>query len=163
METKSMLISLVDAKKFYPDGSLEFKVMCETTFPETFKKDIIDRVKTFQNALSIYLQTNELSEIERIILDYSGNSTKVIVSKANLQLFIICEVLNQGWAPDWANTSQRKWYPWFYMSPFAFVDAPYHYGASATGCASRLRLKSEELARYAGKTFVDIYEISYSK
>ena len=162
METKSMLISLEDAKKFYPDGSPEFKAMCETTFPETFKRDIRDRVKTFQDALDIYIQTNELSEIERIILTYNGDNSNVLNAQAYEKLKIIVKVTNQGWAPDWANTSQYKWYPWFYMSPFAFDDADYECAVTDSCSSSRLCVHSEELAIYLGKTFADIYKVYYS-
>ena len=160
METKSMLISLSDAKKFYPDGSPEFKVMCETTFPETFKSDIRDRIKTFQDAFDIYIKTNSIDPLISNLINYKGSNIDVLKSQANEKLVIIVKVLNQGWVPDWANTSQRKWYPYFYMSPFAFDHAYCSYGTSNASNASRLRLKSEELAIYAGQTFTEIYKVA---
>ena len=130
---------------------------------ETFKpKNIMDLVKTFQDALDIYLQSNVLDEFQKYILDYSGDSESALIAQANEQLAIIVKVLNQGWAPDWANASQRKWFPYFYMSPFAFDTAAYSYVNSSSGDTSRLRLKSEDLAIYAGKTFLDIYKVAYS-
>ena len=162
METKSMLISLEDAKKFYPDGSPEFKAMCETTFPETFKRDIRDRVKTFQDALDIYLQTNTLDSMELDLLNYQGSNSEIINDQAFKKLKIIVKVTNQGWAPDWANTSQYKWFPWFYMSPFAFDVAYYESTDTSSYGASRLCVHSEELAIYLGETFADIYKVYYS-
>ena len=129
---------------------------------ETFKpKNIMNLVKTFQDALDIYLQTNTLPPFKKYILEYDGDDPDALNTQAYEKLKIIVKVTNQGLVPDWANTSQRKWYPWFYMSPFAFDGTCCV--ASGTCGASRLCVHSEELAIYLGETFTDIYEIYYSK
>lgn len=75
------------------------------------------------------------------------------------KLTVIAKALNDGWAPDWKNDDESKYYPWFDFSSGR--------GLSSDGCArgyassdvgSRLCFKSRELAEYAGKQFNDLYE-----
>ena len=76
------------------------------------------------------------------------------------QLKLIAAVLNEGWLPDWNNSSQYKYYPYFdmrnsfslcYVLCSGFSDVP-----------SRLCFKSEELALFAAKTFLEIYKNYYT-
>jgi hypothetical protein len=61
---------------------------------------------------------------------------------------------------DWANTNQKKWYPYFFASSgFGFSDTRYDYDYSCSGVGSRLCFESQEKAKYAGITFTDLYEI----
>lgn len=103
---------------------------------------------------------------------------------AYLQLRIICAALNEGWEPTFANEEYR-WYPWFVVytkeelgrmseeKRRRVVGRSYHYAVafgglvfayagsassgSSTNIGSRLAFKSEELADYAGKQFIEIY------
>ena len=72
---------------------------------------------------------------------------------------LIIGVINAEWKPDWTNTSEYKWYPWFTARPggFGFSDSDYAYWYAGTHCGSRLCLQSEEKADYVGKQFEDIY------
>ncbi|MBS1988727.1 hypothetical protein JST56_07110 [Candidatus Dependentiae bacterium] len=36
--------------------------------------------------------------------------------KAAYKLPIIIAAINNGWMPNWKNTDERKWMPWFYMN-----------------------------------------------
>lgn len=78
---------------------------------------------------------------------------------AHAKLIIIAEALNDGWKPNWKNSNEYKYYPWFYMNSgsglaFGVCDADY----SNSSVGSRLCFKSSELAEYAGKTFKKLYE-----
>lgn len=67
--------------------------------------------------------------------------------------------LNEGWTPDWDNSSESKYFPWFVMggsSGFRFYGHAYWYTDSHVG--SRLCFKRPELARYAGEKFIDVYK-----
>lgn len=103
---------------------------------------------------------------------------------AYLQLRIICAALNEGWEPTFANEEYR-WYPWFviytkdelarmdeekrrrvvgrsYYNAGAIGGLVYAYAGYASSYSfssfgSRLAFKSEELADYAGKQFIEIY------
>lgn len=105
---------------------------------------------------------------------------------AYLKLRIICAALNEGWEPKFKR-DELRWYPWFNLyakkqpsnrrEERKVVDGlkslddrfpseydrlccsgPHHapsYSAAAIG--SRLCLKSETLAEYCGKQFIDIW------
>jgi len=73
----------------------------------------------------------------------------------------ITEALNDGWKANWNDENQKKWIPWFYpnaSSGFVFYYAYYSYSFANAGSGSRLCFKSDELATYAGKQFVELYK-----
>jgi len=92
---------------------------------------------------------------------------------ARRKLETITEALNEGWKPNWADTDEYKYYPWFYIE----VDKEQAedgntYGANAglsfsyasdsaantdTYFGSRLCFHDRDTARYAGRTFTDLY------
>jgi len=75
------------------------------------------------------------------------------------KLKIIAKAINQGWTPDWNNTDQKKWYPWFRMSSgFGFALTDYTYTHANTDVGSRLCFETKEKAEYAGKQFEEIYK-----
>lgn len=82
-----------------------------------------------------------------------------IDERAYKKLKLIISVINEGWKPDWTNTSEYKWYPWFTVRPggFGFSFSIYVYWDTAACCGSRLCLSTEEKADYVGKQFEDIY------
>jgi hypothetical protein len=73
----------------------------------------------------------------------------------------IVKAFNEGWLPDWTNSNEYKYYPWFKMgSPsgggFSFDDFAYWLATSVVG--SRLCFKSADLAKHAGQLFESIYK-----
>lgn len=64
---------------------------------------------------------------------------------------------NQGWKPNWKNTNEYKYYPYFSVGSgggLGFdvsVDASYCVGAVAF-------YKSKEISDYVGKTFIKEYQ-----
>lgn len=85
---------------------------------------------------------------------------------ARKKLEVITAALNEGWSPDWNNTNEYKYYPYFYIEPRKHgADAGLsctcaHNTASNTHATlgSRLCFHDHETARYAGKTFTELYE-----
>ena len=61
---------------------------------------------------------------------------------------------------DWNNHNQRKWIPWFRMSPssFAFYGSLYGDSVAGAGCGSRLRVLSIETADFLGEKFPETWE-----
>ena len=91
---------------------------------------------------------------------------------ARRQLETITEALNEGWKPNWADTDEYKYYPYFYIEVSevqtegassgagAGLSYAYTHGAAANTDAnvgSRLCFHDRETARYAGRTFTDLY------
>jgi len=80
--------------------------------------------------------------------------------KAYRLLVMLAKTLNNGWKPNWKDSNEVKYYPWFEMessSGFRFIDG-YDIWRSGSDVGSRLAFKSDELAKHAGKYFVDLYK-----
>jgi len=121
----------------------------------TFKekpKCIMERIKTIDDVFKWHETTQE---------EFNDKYEKTPLEADELYyilLKMIVEALNEGWKPDWSNSSEYKYYPWFEMasSGFRFNDYDFWYSFSFVG--SRLCFKSRELAEYAGKTFLEEYK-----
>lgn len=159
------------------------KKMLEALFgAETFKKQdnrpVTERIKTFADACKAVGIDNpeeweeNYADVEPDILAY-------------FKLRIICKALNEGWEPQFT-ADEWRWYPWFllwtdkelanktdqwkkdralmgtgdYVTQFAGFgsagsdDAP---SDTLAYIGSRLCLKSERVAGYCGKQFIDIW------
>jgi len=118
------------------------------------KKEVTERVKTFVDAQKETGRPDvpEFSEVPEDLREYF---------KAQYKMAVIAEALNEGWKADWEDDDQEKWFPWFRMSSsgvFAFGDTTYGYSIAYAGNGSRLCFKSDELAEYAGKQFIEVWD-----
>lgn len=85
---------------------------------------------------------------------------------ARKKLEVITAALNEGWSPDWNNTSEYKYYPYFYIEPrkhgalagLSYTNATHAASHTNANIGSRLCFHDHETARYAGKTFTELYE-----
>ncbi len=121
---------------------------------EPVPKDIKERIKTFDDVLRYFNTTPQDFKDSISIIDEPDEV-------ACIKLKLIAKALNEGWKPDWTNSNEYKYYPWFKMGSasgvgFSFDGCDYDHSGSALG--SRLCYKSRELAIYAGKQFQDIYK-----
>jgi hypothetical protein len=75
------------------------------------------------------------------------------------KLTIIAEAMNEGWVPDWNNSSEWKYYPWFYLnSPgFRFYGSHYSFANASAGSGSRLCFRTRESSDHAGKKFLSLW------
>lgn len=119
--------------------------------------NITDRVKSFEDACQVLGISTNVPEVKGLPRKHQ----KAII--ANYKLIVIAEALNEGWKPNWQDSDEYKYYPWFDMSNPAGVGYSYtHHSASGTYAAigSRLCLKNRELAIYFGQTFTDLFNDS---
>ncbi len=143
---------------------------------------VTDRVKTFNDAVEELGEEHEAVKAYRAVEWYLRNQMSDI--KAYLQLRIITAALNEGWEPQFVR-GEYRWYGWYDLiskedyealsdeekgrcvgrssgSAGASGGLVYSYanGASSysdTNVSSRLAFKSEKLAEYAAKQFIEIY------
>ena len=154
---------------------------------ETFKpKDIMERVKTFEDACRELGEDHPFvrsyNGYANNIHENNKNDTDIL---AYLKLRIICAALNEGWEPLFTEDEWR-YYPWFtlwtedelseksdewktdrhlistgeYQTDYAGLASAYSACAPSTanaGIGSRLCLKSDTLAVYCGKQFINIW------
>ncbi|AOW08724.1 hypothetical protein [Flavobacterium gilvum] len=130
------------------------KVMLENLFgAKTFQPEIKERIKN----LSDVIRENGISEKE-FRESCEGLEPDEVAYKMVKE---IVKAFNEGWTPDWTNSNQGKYYPWFKMgSPsgggFSFFGYDYWLANSLVG--SRLCYKSADLAKHAGQLFESIYK-----
>lgn len=111
-----------------------------------FDQKITDRVKSYGDAcvalgLPVYIFSN-------------GESPDEV---AYMKLKTIIKALNEGWVPDWENSQEYKYYPWWQIKGgFELYYVDYYYSTSFV--SSRLCFKNRELAEYAAKQFKDLYK-----
>jgi hypothetical protein len=128
----------------------------ETTGEVSFKptpKLITERIKTFEDVL-LEINTDQ-THFDSLCVGLSADEI------AYKKIKLIAKVLNEGWTPDWTNSNETKYYPWFEMgSPSGGGFSCYDCARwnSFSGVGSRLCYKSRDLAIYAGKHFTDIYK-----
>lgn len=119
--------------------------------------NITDRVKSFEDACQVLGISTNVPEVKGLPRKHQ----KAII--ANYKLIVIAEALNEGWKPNWQDSDEYKYYPWFDMSNPAGVSCSRTDRTASTTTASfgsRLCLKNRELAIYFGQTFTDLFNDS---
>lgn len=147
---------------------------------EKDNRPVIERIKTFQDALDALGENHPLvkewNEIEGVL-------TKDLT--AYLKLRIIAAALNEGWVPAF-DGKEKLYYPWFYLYTkeeydkmdeddkkklwlfggssdygsccgLAVASSSSAWSRAYSSRSARLAVKSEELALYFGKQFIDIW------
>jgi hypothetical protein len=120
--------------------------------------DITERVKSYEDACQILNKKPKSSEQFNF---FDEGERQVAFATHKLQ--IIIKALNEGWTPNWSNTNEKKWYPWFKMNDsnasggVSFANTCYNDWHTYSYVGSRFCLKNEKLARYVGVTFIDLY------
>lgn len=87
------------------------------------------------------------------------------VSNAYTMLRILAKSKRDGWEPDWNDSSQYKYYPWFdYEAGVGFVvdGTRYADAYSGTGVGSRLCFPNREMAIEFAKENIELYRIILS-
>jgi hypothetical protein len=164
MRKEILNIKRDDAIKAYDNaGSKQKKLLIDLFGEKTFQKNILERIKTFNDVLV------ELGEKDKDVIEYRKlqkvNVAEYILS--NQEQILITKVLNEGWLPNWDNGLERKYFPWFDMnngsSGLSFSCNVYDNWATNSAVGSRLCFKSPKLAKYAGIQFTEIYKKSFIK
>ena len=141
-------LSIDEAKILHNGVTQERKLELEKFLPELKPISIIDRVKTYEDALRVLGKKDFSRE----------NLYPREIARRKLE--IIIEALNEGWKPNSSNHQEYKWYCYFIGSSSGLGYS--HSLSSPTKADAnvgvRLLLKSKELADYTGEQFKDIYE-----
>lgn len=129
-------------------------------YKEEDYEEITDRVKTYEDACKV-LGVEPINEQNAKAQGFRSDEI------ARRKLETIAAALNEGWKPDWNNTDQYKYYPYFYIQENAkgkgsaglsCASATYTATNAIAYFGSRLCFYASRLARYAGNQFTDLYE-----
>lgn len=187
MNNETLNINKENVLNAYGSATDEQKAMLEIIFgKDTFKsKDITERIKTFEDAckelgsdhpLVLAYQNTNLRDAE------VANDNKDII--AYMKLRIIVAALNEGWEPQFI-PGEYRWFPYFvlytkdeidemdektrarvvyrsgsYASAYggvSYASADYVSACVSAYFGSRLAFKTDDLAEYAGKLFIEMY------
>ena len=154
MQKQTLQIDKAKAKKLFKTAASEFKEMLIDTFgKDYFTGNIMDRITNF-NDICLELGTTE----EEFKNKWGHLPSDEYAYK---QLKLITEVLNEekNWA-DFDNTNQYKWWPWHTggAAGFGFSRSNCTRTITRTDIGSRLCYKTEELATFSGKVFINIWK-----
>ena len=171
----------------YKQASKEQKALLENMFGKYVfnPKDIIERVKTFEDACEVLGEDHQYVKAYREWMRISYADCKDIT--AYLKLRIICAALNEGWKPT-NYDGECRYYPWFYIytkkeyeklnkdekkkcrvvcrqsyDAYAFGGVVFSSVNISTSSSysyhgSLIVFKTRELAEYCEKQFIDIWE-----
>ena len=146
------------------------------------KRPITERIKTFEDACEELGNQNILVQGYE---DATCSDFLTIDMLAYLKLRIVCAALNEGWEPQFTE-DETRWYPWHWLytqeeidemdedektdlhmmttgdylteyAGFACALSAAAPSASRTSFGSRLCLKSDTLAIYCGKQFIELW------
>lgn len=170
----------------YRNGGNEFRQTVKESLGEDFSKElpIQVRVQTLEDAVR---ELGDEHPAVRTYNSFKyGYSAKEPDVMAYLKLRIITAALNEGWEPQFTE-GECRWYCWYDLiskedldsmseeekkerrvvgravvnanayGGLVYSNASHVSTSSSTGHGSRLAFKSEELAEYAGKQFIEIY------
>lgn len=173
---KTLTIEIPDDKELVKEGDV-YKLVDI--------KPITERVKTFEDALDILGEDNELVRGFNYFKEHMDFMTRDMM--AYIKLKIVVAALNEGWTPSF-NEYEYRWYPCFVLytnqeiadmqeenkkeailwyggssnlsvSGFAFGDSKRSFLSSYSHIGHFLMLKSYELANYVGKQFIELYKV----
>ena len=169
-----------------PDGKMAKWVNGVLTLVDEKPQNVMERIKTFEDAVA-ELNNRAMNGdkdagklLDEWKISFQVGSKDLL---AYLKLRIITYALNEGWKPQYTNR-ERRWYFWYELinkerydklsaeeksrvvgrgsvnegAYYGLVYAHPNYASLGSGTGARLAFKSEELAEYAGKQFVEIYE-----
>ena len=125
--------------------------------------------------------------IALLLADYESNADNIKTNstKAYMKLCIIAAALNEGWEPKFT-TGEYRYYPWFCLYTqkeidkmdeekkkslvlfggsssngaccgLAFAGSDGAWSDAGSSLSARLAVKTDELAEYFGKQFIDIW------
>jgi hypothetical protein len=146
-----MEITKQTAQRLYDESPGWFQEQLVEEFgKECFDKNTYESIKTFEDACA------RLQIIPGKLFHKLDTPDEIAYKK----LKVISRAIHDGWLPDWKNTDQRKWFPWFSVlsSGFGFSGSFFSYVITAASVGSRLCFESEEKATYVGNQFLQLYE-----
>lgn len=153
MCSKTLKVKKANAVTAYNNATTDGKKLLSNLFGEdTFNLDVF--------SLTTFEQVCEVEGVDpaKYELPADADDEEVAVN-AYRKLLLIYKVFRKEWIPNYNNSNQYKFYPYFRWDSSAgrFVYAGYVYDLTGTDVGARLSVDSAEKAKHIGTHFVDIY------
>lgn len=144
---ETLTINKTDFLNAYKKATGAVKTSLAKLVPtEVLNGKITDKVKSFEDACKVL-------KIKVPVFAKTDSKDEIAFRK----LKTIIQALNEGWKPDWNNSNEYKYFPWWNMDGgFSLRGVLGRYLNSFV--PSCLCFKNEELANYAAKQFLSIYK-----
>lgn len=148
-----------DAARDYIDENDDVRIF-DLAVVEIEVDEPYDNVKSYEDACRVL----GVEPVDEQAMAAAGFRADEI---ARRKLETITAALNDGWKPDWNDTDQYKYVPWFWIKPRpgqTYAGLAY----AGTDCASsntdatfgsRLCFKNAAVARYAANQFTELYAL----
>ena len=134
-----------------PKGMMLDKIKYAKNIIAFLPTNIIDykTIKTYDDAV-------EARPVDDDDIIYETDSPHIVAYK---KICHIIKTINNGWTPDWSDDDQRKYFPWFEVSPSGSgFSVPLYDSYCTLSCVgSRLLTDSSEKALYMANQFQDLY------
>ena len=182
--TKNITISKQDLLKAYREAEPSQKEFMKQLFgADTFVSSVMERVKTFQDAVNELGDDNPFVKQYNMLYSEFGATLDADII-AYLKLRIIAAALNEGWEPQFTK-NELRYYPYLYFitkeeyeqlkaedkkrcvgrsNTSAYAVGGLVYASAVSGSSTsfsntgaRLAFRTRELAKYAGTQFLDIW------
>lgn len=144
---ETLTINKTDFLNAYKKATGAVKTSLAKLVPtEVLNGKITDKVKSFEDACKV---------LKMKVPVFAKTDSKDEVAFRKLK--VIIQALNEGWKPNWKDSNEYKYYPWWDMDggfSLFFVRGLFR----CTYVPSCLCFKNEELAQYAAKQFLSIYK-----
>lgn len=148
-----------DAARDYIDKNDDVRIF-DLAVVEIEVAEPYDNVKSYEDACRVL----DVEPMDEQAMTSAGFRADEI---ARRKLETITAALNYGWKPDWNDTNQAKYVPWFWIKPRpgqAYAGLAYASTTSAPSSASahigsRLCFKNAAVARYAANQFTELYAL----
>lgn len=148
-----------DAARDYLDENDDVRIF-DLTVVEIEVTEPYDNVRSYEDACRVL----GVEPVDEQAMAAAGFRADEI---ARRKLETITAALNDGWKPDWNDTDQAKYVPWFWIKPrpgqtlAGLASANTHNAPSSTlaNIGSRLCFKNAAVARYAANQFTELYAL----
>lgn len=148
-----------DAARDYIDENDDVRIF-DLAVVEIEVAEPYDHVKSYEDACRVL----GVEPVDEQAMAAAGFRADEI---ARRKLETITAALNDGWKPDWNDTDQYKYVPWFWIKPrpgqtnagLACATTPLAPTDTTADIGSRLCFKNAAVARYAANQFTELYAL----
>jgi hypothetical protein len=149
-----MEITKDTAKRLYGESPEWFRAELEEEFgAEFFSPNYFENIATFEDACAkLGIKPEDVTNSTDTTEEAAYKKLKVVVRAINT------DANGKTWVPDWNNTDEQKWWPWFLLSSgFGFDVSDYDFDNTITSVGSRLCFQTKEQSDYCATRFLGLY------